>query len=146
MNTEARQLAIEALYEADQREVAEVGEGLPARAERMVAGVLEHQAELDRQIDAVSDHWRINRMPVVDRAILRLGLYELLYERDTPPAVVVAEAVRLAKVFGTEKSGSFVNGILATLVTQVKASRLGSSAKPQGSGMWDQASEDVSDS
>ncbi len=123
MNTEARQLAIEALYEADQREVDEVGEGLPARAERMVTGVLEHQVELDRQIDAVSDHWRINRMPVVDRAILRLGLYELLYERDTPPAVVVAEAVRLAKVFGTEKSGSFVNGILAALVREARGQR-----------------------
>jgi N utilization substance protein B len=55
-------------------------------------------------------------MPVVDRAILRLGLYELLYVTDTPPAVVVAEAVRLAKLFGTEKSGVFVNGILAALL------------------------------
>lgn len=131
MNTEARQLAIEALYEADQREVDEVGEGLPARAERMVTGVLEHQVELDRQIDAVSDHWRINRMPVVDRAILRLGLYELLYERDTPPAVVVAEAVRLAKVFGTEKSGSFVNGILATLVTKTRRPGDAKTASPE---------------
>lgn len=132
MNIEARQLAIEALYEADQRDVTDVGEGLPARVERMVTGVLEHQEDLDRQIDAVSDHWRINRMPVVDRAILRLGLYELLYERDTPPAVVVAEAVRLAKVFGTEKSGSFVNGILAALVKKVSPpGGVGTSFEPE---------------
>jgi N utilization substance protein B len=57
-------------------------------------------------------------MPVVDRAILRLGLYELRYETDTPAAVVVAEAVRLAKTFSTERSGAFVNGVLATLAEQ----------------------------
>jgi N utilization substance protein B len=77
--------------------------------------VLEHVRELDDDIDSASEHWRVQRMPVVDRAILRLGLYELRYEPDTPAAVVVAEAVRLAKTFSTERSGAFVNGVLATL-------------------------------
>jgi len=122
VTVEARQAAIEALYEADQRELKEAAEGLPARAARMVTGVLEHQTDLDRLIDAASDHWRINRMPVVDRAILRLGVYELLYELDTPAPVVVSEAVRLAKIFGSEKSGAFVNGILAALVTRLRSS------------------------
>ncbi|CAN5795923.1 transcription antitermination factor NusB [soil metagenome] len=122
MTVEARQAAIEALYEADQRELKEAAEGLSARAARMVTGVLEHQTDLDRLIDAASDHWRINRMPVVDRAILRLGVYELLYELDTPAPVVVSEAVRLAKIFGSEKSGAFVNGILAALVTRLRSS------------------------
>lgn len=118
MTVEARQRAVEALYEADQRDLSEAGEGLPTRVERMVSGVLAHRQELDESIDAVSEHWRINRMPVVDRAILRLGLYELLYERNTPPGVVVAEAVRLAKLLGSEKSGAFVNGILAALIAK----------------------------
>jgi transcription antitermination protein NusB len=81
----------------------------------LVTGVLEHVEELDRTIDSVSEHWRIERMPVVDRAILRLGLYELRFESQTPPAVVVSEAVRLAKTYSTEKSGAFINGILGRL-------------------------------
>ncbi|MGI8518103.1 MAG: transcription antitermination factor NusB [Acidimicrobiia bacterium] len=122
MTVDARQAAIEALYEADQRKLKDAAEGLPARVARMVNGVLDHQIDLDRLIDAASDHWRINRMPVVDRAILRLGVYELLYELDTPAPVVVSEAVRLAKIFGSEKSGAFVNGILAALVTRLRSS------------------------
>jgi N utilization substance protein B len=118
VTVEARQLAVEALYEADQLDLRKVRDDLPPRVERLVAGVLEHQVDLDRQIDAVSAHWRIKRMPVVDRAILRLGLYELIYETGTPSAVVLAEAVRLAKMFGTEKSGLFVNGILAALLAK----------------------------
>ncbi len=68
MTVEARQAAIEALYEADQRELKEAAEGLPARAARMVTGVLEHQTDLDRLIDAASDHWRINRMILLPRS------------------------------------------------------------------------------
>jgi len=123
VTVEARQLAIESLYEADQRDLSEPDDGLPARVERMVRGVLTHQAKLDEEIDAVSTHWRINRMPVVDRAILRLAVYELLHEPVTPPGVVVSEAVRLAKLFGTEKSGAFVNGILGTLVAKLVSKR-----------------------
>ena len=115
MTVEPRDLAVQALYEADQLDMSTRREGLPPKAARLVAGVLEHVRELDREIDQASDHWRVQRMPVVDRAILRLGLYELRYETDTPAAVVVAEAVRLAKTFSTERSGAFVNGVLAAL-------------------------------
>lgn len=116
--TEPRDLALEALYEADQRELSETTADLPHKAARLVAGVLAHLEELDAEIDAASEHWRIARMPVVDRAILRLGLYELRYEPETPVAVVVSEAVRLAQTFSTEKSGAFVNGVLAALADQ----------------------------
>ena len=113
--TEPRDLALEALYEADQRDAIDLPTDLPAKAARLVEGVLTHLAELDREIDAASEHWRVARMPVVDRAILRLGLYELRHEPETPRAVVMAEAVRLAKTYSTERSGAFVNGVLAAL-------------------------------
>ncbi|GIU93439.1 MAG: hypothetical protein KatS3mg011_2345 [Acidimicrobiia bacterium] len=77
--------------------------------------MLQHLQELDEAIDQASEHWRLERMPVVDRAILRLGLFELRYRPDTPTAVIIAEAVDLAKRFSTERSGAFVNGVLAAL-------------------------------
>lgn len=91
---------------------------LAGKARRLFEGTLRHRAELDAAIDAVSDHWRVDRMPVVDRAVLRLALYELRHEPDTPVAVVLSEAVRIAKTFSTERSGHFVNGVLATLAKQ----------------------------
>lgn len=115
--TEARELAIQALYEADQTDADDLAEDthLPAKAARLVRGVLAHLDELDEAIAAASEHWRIDRMPAVDRAILRLGLYELRYEPETPVGVVLSEAVRIAQLFSTERSGRFVNGVLATL-------------------------------
>lgn len=108
-----------ALYEADQRHLAEpILEGhLPPKSVRLIRGVSAHREELDRAIDAASVRWRVERMPPVDRAILRIGLYELRYERDTPMAVIVSEAVRLAKTYSTERSGAFVNGLLGKLGT-----------------------------
>lgn len=101
---------MQALYEFDLRGGRlEVLEG---KAERLASGVVEHMAELDDTLDGVSTRWRVARMAPVDRAVLRLALYELRHEPGTPTAVVVAEAVRLAKKYSTEKSGAFVNGIL----------------------------------
>lgn len=117
---EARELAIEALYEADQMGWTALPEGcdLMGRARRLAEGVLAHRAELDRALEEASDHWRVDRMPVIDRAILRLGLFELRYEPATPPGVILSEAVRIAKIFSTERSGQFVNGVLATLAAK----------------------------
>lgn len=113
---EPRDLALRALYEADLRRLDQADlEALPAKARRLTEGVLRHQAELDAAIEAASEHWRVDRMPAVDRAVLRLGLYELRFEPSTPSPVVVAEAVRLASTYSTEKSGKFVNGVLAAL-------------------------------
>ena len=81
-------------------------------AQRIVLGVEERRDELDGLIEACSTNWRIPRMPVVDRNILRLSTYELLFQQDTPANVVINEAVELAKCFGTKDSKAFVNGIL----------------------------------
>lgn len=111
---EARDLAVEALYEFDSRGETELGE-LSERAAELVAGVLRCQERLDHEIEQASEHWTVARMPSVDRTVLRLGLYELLEHPNTPTAVVVSEAVRLAQTYSTEKSGAFVNGVLASL-------------------------------
>lgn len=114
INIEPRDLALETLYELETRGEDEY-DGLSGRAERLVAGVLEHREDLDHEIESASDHWSVARMPVIDRSILRLGLYELRYESGIPTGVIVAEAVRLAGTYSTERSGSFVNGVLAAL-------------------------------
>jgi N utilization substance protein B len=113
--TEPRDLALQALYQFDRTGRNGIADSLPFKARRLVEGVLAHTGELDDEIGSASDHWSIDRMPVVDRAILRLALYELRFEPDTPVPVVLDEAVRLAKTYSTQRSGAFVNGVLATL-------------------------------
>ena len=81
-------------------------------AARLVLGTLARRAELDEKLSERSEHWRLGRMAAVDRNLLRLALYELLYENDTPDAVVIDEAVEIAKKFSTPSSGPFVNGVL----------------------------------
>jgi len=81
-------------------------------AVELVRGVVERLAALDGAIASQADHWRLQRMAAVDRNILRLALYELLFNPETPPAVVIDEAVEVAKRFGSERSSQFVNGIL----------------------------------
>ena len=122
---EPRDLAVQALYEMDQRGLSDLPAHihLASKARRLVAGVIDHVTELDAGITAAASNWRIDRMPVVDRAILRLGFYELRYEPATPVAVIVSEAVRMAKAYSTERSGSFVNGVLATLARAERAQR-----------------------
>ena len=116
---EPRDRALAALYQADQREGWNPAEVLGGRARRYVEGVSRHREELDRRIGSVSEHWPVRRMAAVDRAILRLALYELLHER-TPTAVVIDEAVELAKRYSTRASGAFVNGVLSTLAGQAR--------------------------
>lgn len=117
MSGSARERALLRLYEADQREVddADYGDG---RAGRLTAGVRAEQAELDAAIEAASTNWRISRMPPVDRAILRIGLYELRHHPDTAIGTIIDEAVELAKRYSTHASGRFVNGVLAELARQ----------------------------
>jgi N utilization substance protein B len=81
-------------------------------ADEAVRGVAAAQEELDRQITASSTHWRIERMTRVDRNLLRLGTWELVHRPDVPRAVILDEAVELAKLFGTDESSAFVNGVL----------------------------------
>lgn len=81
-------------------------------AEPLIRGTLQHLPDLDAQIEKYARNWNIHRMAVVDRNILRLAIYEMLYREDIPPVVSINEAVDIAKRFSTEESGKFVNGIL----------------------------------
>ena len=83
-----------------------------AYAQTLVNGTQEHLEEIDDIIRRQAEHWRLERMPAVDRNILRLAVFEFLYETDVPQLVVLDEAIELAKEFGTEQSGRFVNGVL----------------------------------
>ena len=86
----------------------------------LVLGVREKLAELDGLISRSSLNWRLERMSRVDRNILRLALYEVLFVKDIPPKVSIDEAVELGKRFGTEESGAFINGILDRIYGQLK--------------------------
>ena len=118
VTVESRDLALERLYEYETR--GEMDSDAGGRAGAIVEGVVSDLDDLDEMIESVSEHWSVARMPVIDRNILRIGLYELLSDQMTPTAVVVSEAVRLAHTYSTEKSAAFVNGILATLAKSIR--------------------------
>lgn len=86
----------------------------------VVKGVCENKANLDRLIRGSSKNWRVERMPRVDRNILRMAVYEVVYRKDVPPKVSIDEAVELGKRFGTEESGAFINGILDHIYNELK--------------------------
>lgn len=87
---------------------------------RLVEGVLEHLQQIDEIISMQTDNWALERMPIVDRSLIRIGLYEMLYEEDIPISVSINEAVELAKVYGMEESSKFINGILGRVATKLK--------------------------
>jgi N utilization substance protein B len=88
-------------------------------AERIVKGVFLHLADIDRMIASASDNWRLERMSIVDRNILRLALFEMLHCPDIPPKVSINEAIDLGKAFGSADSGSFINGILDHFLSRI---------------------------
>jgi N utilization substance protein B len=120
----ARELALQMLFEHDvagtapddmfrrSGDLQKVSEGVRDFTKRLVSGTLEHRDSLDAMISRQAEHWRLMRMPIVDRNILRLALFELLHEPDTPRPVVIDEALEIAKRFSTPRSSQFINGIL----------------------------------
>lgn len=118
VDVEPRDLALECLYEFETKGALDSDVG--GRAGAIVEGVVSDIDELDAMIESVSEHWSVARMPVVDRNILRIGLYELRSDALTPTAVVISEAVRLAQTYSTQKSPAFVNGVLATLANTIR--------------------------
>ncbi len=120
----ARELALQMLFENDvagttpadmfQRsdDLRSAPEGMRDFTKRLVSGTLEHRDALDAMISRQADHWRLMRMPIVDRNILRMALFELLHEPETPRPVVIDEALEIAKRFSTPRSSQFINGIL----------------------------------
>jgi N utilization substance protein B len=112
--------ALAALYEAEVRAAEPDLADLSQAAAAMTAAVWDERTDLDAAIGKVSTGWRVGRMPPVDRCLLRMALWELRHRPDTPTAVVIAEAVRLAKVYSTERSGGFINGVLSRLAELVR--------------------------
>ncbi len=121
--TRARQLAVQYLYQYDllKDKASEVDDFLADEgaegevasfAQMLIRGCREHWDELNQTVVEVSEHWQLNRMPVVDRNVLRVGAYELKYCDDIPSKVSINEAIELAKAFGGKDSGGFVNGLL----------------------------------
>lgn len=121
----ARRRAVDILFEAEQRSVSPF-DALRDRREKtdqiinpytaeIVQGVAAMQEQIDEFLSTYSQGWSLERMPAVDRIILRVGTWELLYNDDVPDAVAVSEAVELAKVLSTDESPAFVNGLLGRL-------------------------------
>jgi len=81
-------------------------------ATKIFRGTVDHLSEIDDMIQAQAENWRLSRMAVVDRNIIRMSVYEFLHENDTPKLVIIDEAIEIAKKFGTQKSSQFINGIL----------------------------------
>ena len=125
---ESRERALSLLYEADAKGIspAAVLEELPVPAEAFaaaeVAGVGDCLVRLDELIGRYALDWAIDRMPVVDRTLLRMAVWELLERPDIPTGAVISEAVELAKTYSTEESGRFVNGVLGSIAAEVRAS------------------------
>jgi transcription antitermination protein NusB len=123
--SKARKRAVDVLYEADLRGrerrelLAErVADGHPPISEytiRLVEGVAEHAGRIDELIDTHATGWSLERLPDVDRAILRMAVFELLWADDVPDPVVIDEAVELAKSLSTDDSPAFVNGVLGAI-------------------------------
>lgn len=128
--TKARKRAIDILYIADVRQIsieqslaleAQRAASEPAReaswlyAREVVDGVVDHRDEIDELIETYSQGWTLARMPIIDRAILRIGIWEILYNDEVPHAVAIDEAVEAAKVLSTDDSAGFVNGLLGRI-------------------------------
>lgn len=86
----------------------------------LIKGVIAHRERIDKSIQSVSKRWRLSRMPVVDRNILRMAVFELLYEEDVEPAVVINEAIEIAKKYSGEQAATFINGVLDTVSKKTK--------------------------
>lgn len=84
--------------------------------EALVNGVIKHRQDLDSTIQPLAPEWPINQIARMDRVVLRMGAYELMYAKDVPPKVVINEAVELAKAFGGDNSSKFINGVLGSLL------------------------------
>jgi transcription antitermination protein NusB len=130
----SRTLALQTLYEWDfnhlppkqvpaliERMIKEFGPGLEDKSfvYVIIQGVIQNMAAIDKSIAASAPEWPLEQITVIDRNILRIGIYELKYSQDIPPKVAINEAIELAKKFGGDSSGKFVNGVLGTIYKQM---------------------------
>ena len=107
-----------------EKNIKEYGPGLedPAFVWQLVRGVKEHLPQIDKIIEKAAPEWPLEQITIVDRNVLRIGLYELLYSKkeEVPPKVAINEAIELAKSFGGESSGKFINGVLGTVYKEIE--------------------------
>jgi len=133
----SRSIAMQSLYEWDfygkksedldkivEKNIKEFGPGLEDTkfVSQLIGGVTDHLSQIDKIIEKAAPEWPISQITIIDRNVLRIGLYELLYENkeEVPPKVAINEAIELAKTFGGENSGKFINGVLGTVFKQVE--------------------------
>lgn len=132
----SRSIAMQSLYEWDfsgkklkleeivERNIKEFGPGLEDQSFvwQLVTGVIKNLKKLDKIIEQAAPEWPINQITIIDRNVLRLGLYELLFgsKEEVPPKVAINEAIELAKSFGGESSGKFINGVLGTVYKEIE--------------------------
>jgi len=133
----SRSIAMQSLYEWDfsgkkpenlekivEKNIKEFGPGLEDKkfVWQLVNGVISKLSALNKIIEKAAPEWPIDQITIVDRNVLRIGLYELLYENkeEVPPKVAINEAIELAKTFGGESSGKFINGVLGTVFKQIE--------------------------
>lgn len=134
----AREIALAFLYQWDMRgdEVLPELDDLLVKDRRepdvadyvktLVNGTIEHRVAIDKRISEAAEHWRIERMAVIDRNVLRMATYEMAYRKDdVPPKVAINEAIELAKRFSTDQSGAFVNGVLDRVKRGIEATSTG---------------------
>lgn len=120
--SKSRKRALDVLYEVDMRSanvddvIARRETPLDAFAEEIVRGVMLNRSRLDEMIETYSQGWDLDRMPIVDRNLLRIAIFEILYREDVPDAVAIDESLELARTLSTDDSASFINGVLAQIV------------------------------
>jgi N utilization substance protein B len=138
----AREIALQSLYQIEMNEVSakeavnsaieeaendneaelEVADEKisPSYITELVEGTIQNKASIDEMLEEYLKGWAMNRLSRVDREVLRLAVYEMVYREDVPPKVVVNEAIELSKHFGTEESGKFVNGVLGKMIKELE--------------------------
>jgi N utilization substance protein B len=136
----ARSIVLQSLYEIDfrknkeeeaakilEKNITEFGEGIDEMVfmQRLLTGVSEHRLKIDKIIEKSAPEWPLEQITIVDRNVLRIGIYELLFgdKKEVPPKVAINEAIELAKNYGGESSGRFVNGVLGTIYREMEKTK-----------------------
>ncbi|MEI4771388.1 transcription antitermination factor NusB [Psychrobacillus sp. FJAT-51614] len=115
----ARELALQALFQLDNHEISieeaigHVTDEQDSFLTNLVSGVIEHKEQIDASLTEKLEKWSLSRLPKIERTVLRIAVFELMFTEETPAKVVINEALEISKVFGDEKSSRFVNGVLS---------------------------------
>ncbi|ALC84998.1 antitermination protein NusB [Bacillus sp. FJAT-22090] len=120
----ARELALQALFQLDNHEISieeaigHVTDEQDTFLTMLVSGVIEHKEQIDASLTEKLENWSLSRLPKIERTVLRIAVFELMFTEETPAKVAINEALEICKVFGDEKSSRFVNGVLSKYTDQ----------------------------